>query len=460
MAETVVWRADVVLTEPNTQLFDAEIVTQNSVIQEVRPRTALGNDTVRDLGRAILMPGLVNVHTHLDYTAMRGAVEDVSFFPWIRGLTERSAVLTPDDWLASATWGAAECAAGGVTTIGDCTPTGRAAEAAATVGLGGVIYQELFGIDPGGQTVTESLSELQLKLNKIGAICSGTPLRPGVSPHSPYTVRRELLQAVAQFARTHDLPICIHAAESLPECQLVRNGEGEIAESLRRRSINWKPPGLTTVQYLDDCGLLGDSTLLVHGVQSSASDLLITQRSGLAWAHCPRSNAKLGNGVAPLGLLGSRIGLGTDSAVSSNTLDLFEEMRFAVYMQRANRRQIETMGARDIVSMATQGGASVLNISGRTGRLEPGSSADFCAISLNSISCQPAYDACSALVYSCSARDVLLTLSGGRVIYDAAIGSDPMERYPGLNMRKTYEALQNAVSRIRNWKSPKTSKAD
>ncbi len=454
MADAVVWRAEVVLIEPGTQLHDAEVVTQNGVILEVRQRRASGNDVVRELGSAILMPGLVNVHTHLDYTVMRGAVEDVAFFPWIRELTARSAVLTPDDWLASAVWGAAECAAGGVTTIGDCTPTGRAAEAAAMLGLGGVIFQELFGIDPAGQSVAESISELEQKLHSMRSICAGTPLQPGISPHSPYTVRTDLLQAAARYAHNNDLPICIHAAESLPESQLVRNGIGEIAESLRRRSINWKPPGLTTVQYLDECGLLGERTLLVHGVQTAAGDLLTTQQSGSAWAHCPRSNAKLGNGVAPLGLLGDRVGLGTDSAVSSNTLDMFEEMRFAVYMQRASRRQIETIGARKIVSMATEGGAGALNIATRTGRLEPGSSADMCAVSLNSISCQPAYDSCGALVYSCGARDVMLTVSGGRVIYDMAAGSGPFERFPGVDLLPWFRKLKGAEARVREWTSP------
>ncbi len=452
MANAVIWRADTILTDARTTLRDAEVITQDGVIQEVRSRTAAGHDTVRDLGNAILMPGLVNVHTHLDYTAMRGAVEDVSFFPWIRELTSRSALLTPDDWLASAVWGAAECAAGGITTIGDCTPTGNAAEAAALLGLGGVIYQELFGIDPAGQSRDIAMQELEEKLARLRRLTRGTGLHIGISPHSPYTVRNELLRATARYANRHTLPLCIHAAESLPECQLIRTGQGEIADSLRRRGINWKPTGETTVQYLDDCGLLGKRTLLVHGVQVAAADLTIAQRSGLAWAHCPRSNAKLGNGVAPLMLLGPRIGLGTDSAVSSNTLDMFEEMRFAVYMQRASRRQIEVVSANQAVGWATEGGATALGINGRTGTLRPGSSADICAVSLNSLTCQPAYDACSALVYACSARDVVVTVSGGRVIYDTSLASDAMDRFPEIDLRSWARSLEAAASRIKQWK--------
>src|SRR5581483_715444 len=126
---------------------DAEVVIEGDRILEVRPASAASGSDVRDFGEAVLLPGLVNVHTHLDYTVMRGLLEDIEFFPWIRELTARKAALTWEDWVASATWGAAEAVAGGVTTIGDCTDSGAAFWGAKALGLSGVIYQEVFGID-------------------------------------------------------------------------------------------------------------------------------------------------------------------------------------------------------------------------------------------------------------------------------------------------------------------------
>ena len=135
----------------------------------------------------------------LDYTVMRGLLEDLEFFPWIREITARAAALTPEDWLASAMWGAAEALAGGVTTIGDCTFSGAAYHAAKALGLGGNIYQEVFGIDE-ICTVEEIVTELRARVDFMVQDSGGTRLRIGISPHAPYTVRPALFRALAQYA--------------------------------------------------------------------------------------------------------------------------------------------------------------------------------------------------------------------------------------------------------------------
>ena len=330
-AKTKIYRADWILPVAAEPIENGEVVVENGLILEVRPASNAPAD--QDFGSAILMPGLVNVHTHLDYTVMRGLLEDIEFFPWIRELTARKSLLTADDWQASAVWGAAEGVAGGVTTIGDCTDSGAAFVGAKTLGMRGIIYQEVFGIDT-LRTVPDIVAELQAKVERMESERSGTHLRVGISPHAPYTVSAELFQALSAYARSADLPVCIHAAESRAEAELLHSNQGAIAAMFARRGIGWQATGGSTVAYLDRFGILTPKTLLVHGVQVSASDRHLIAERGIGWAFCPKSNAKLGNGVAPLGILGRslplpdappaipRIGLGSDSVASNNTMGL------------------------------------------------------------------------------------------------------------------------------------------
>ena len=419
------------------------------------------------------MPGLVNVHTHLDYTVMRGLLEDIPFFAWIRELTLRKAALTWEDWTASATMGAAEASAGGVTTIGDCTDSGAALWGAKTLGLRGRIYQEVFGIDE-LRTVEAIVSELAEKVVRLQAEAEGTLLEVGISPHAPYTVRPALMRVLAERARQEHWRVCIHAAESRAEAELLRSGTGSIADMFARREIEWLPPQSSAVAYLDELGIVGADTLLVHGVQVSAGDRQIVRERGAAWAHCPKSNAKLGNGVAPLGILAdfrrgqtqlseangqssienpkSKIGLGSDSVASNNTMDLFEEMRFAVLMHRGARHRIEAMSARDAVEMATIGGARALGLEQHIGTLEPGKRADICAVRLNDLHSLPAYNPYNALVYAARASDVVLTMIDGVIRYDARQGANWRNRFPGVDLAPAFAQLQEAARKMQDWK--------
>lgn len=429
-----------------------EIVVEGERIAEVRPIPLDGQpvDDVRDFGDAILLPGLVNVHAHIDYTLMRGLLEDIAFFPWIRELTARKAALDEQDWIASATVGAAEAAAGGVTTLGDCTDSGAALMGAKALGLRGVIYQEVFGIDE-ARTVPEIVSELDLKIRALRWQATGTRLKVGISPHAPYTVRSDLMRALAEYAGENHARVCIHASESLAEAELMLHGTGTIAEMFVRRGIAWNPPGTSTVAYLRDHGILSPRTLLVHGTQMSAGDRVHIRATGAAWAHCPKSNAKLGNGIMTLGLMrgcypegAARVGLGSDSVASNNTMDLFEEMRFAVLLQRARSRRFDAMTARQAVEMATLGGARALGLDDATGSLVPGKQADITAVRLDSWNALPAYDPYNALVYASTARDVLFTMIGGEIRYDGGA-------FPAVNLSPTLARFHSAVEKMRTW---------
>jgi 5-methylthioadenosine/S-adenosylhomocysteine deaminase len=405
-----------------------------------------------DLGNAVLLPGLVNAHTHLEYTLFRGLLEDIDFFPWIRELTARKASLEDRHWTASATVGAMEVAAAGTTTIADCTDSGAALIGAKRVGLRGVVYQEVFGIDETRST-TEIIDELSLKVKALRWAAAGTSITVGISPHSPYTVRPQLFEALHSMLSSDSMPVCIHAAESQAEAALLRTGTGPIAEMYRRRGIAWTPPGCSTIAYLNRMGLLSPQTLLVHTVQMSAGDRKLLQQTGAALVHCPRSNAKLGNGVAPLHLMreayadAAPIGLGTDSAASANNLDMWEEMRFTALMQRAHRSRVGCISAAQVLEMGTIGGARALGMAHRIGSLEPGKLADLCAVRLDTLSMHPCYDPVQALIYSASAKDVAMTMVGGRILFGEGAETTG-------NIAETLADFEDGAARMRRWQPP------
>jgi cytosine/adenosine deaminase-related metal-dependent hydrolase len=465
MQEKVRLRARWVLPVVGAPIENGEVVVEGDRIVAVEQAEGPGSAEVQDFGDAILMPGLVNVHTHLDYTLMRGLLEDIPFFPWIRELNARKAALTAEDWIASATWGAAEAVAGGVTTIGDCTDSGAAVVGAKRLGLGGIVFQEVFGIDL-RQTVPEILAEMEVKLEAHRAAMVGTLLSVGISPHAPYTVRAELMRALGAAAAAAELPLCIHAAESVAETTLFRSGSGAIAEMFQRRGIDWLPPAQSVVAYLETQGVLSPRTLLVHGVQVAAADRERMRRTGAAWAHCPKSNAKLGNGVAPLEILfdhpapyatetaglGVRVGLGSDSVAGNNTMDLFEEMRFAVLMQRGVGRRLSGLTAQAAVEMATLGGAEALGMARQVGSLEIGKRADLCVVGLDDLHCAPAYNPYNALVYAARAADVLFTMIGGTIQYDRCLGARWSDRFPNIDLVPVRLDLETAATKMRQWR--------
>jgi 5-methylthioadenosine/S-adenosylhomocysteine deaminase len=214
------------------------------------------------------------------------------------------------------------------------------------------------------------------------------------------------------------------------------------------------------VEYLDGLGILGPRTLLVHGVQLGVRDCERARDRQVAWAHCPKSNAKLGNGVAPLGLLlrtapgapEPRIGLGSDSVASNNTMDLFEEMRFTVLMQRAARRAIDPLTAREAVKMATLGGARALGIDDSTGTLDVGKCADMCVVALDGLHAVPAYDPYDALVYSARASDVVCTVIGGMVKYERVRAARADRRFLDVDLAPVRTRLRQAARKMQDWR--------
>jgi cytosine/adenosine deaminase-related metal-dependent hydrolase len=362
---------------------------------------------IESLGEAVILPGLVNAHTHLELTALRGYLEkeETDFFAWLRKLTvARLERMTPDDIRVSATWGACEAVRAGITWVGDASDSALVSmKALQEVGLRGVVYQESFG--PDARLAEENFEKLKLKVGELREQESDL-VRAGVSPHAPYTVCAPQLELIAELARSEDLPLMMHAAESEAEELLLRDGCGAFAEGLARRSIEWNTPGLSTIEYLKEHGILATRPLLAHCIRVDDRDVETLRETGSTVAHCPKSNAKLGHGRAPFAKFieaGVLVGLGSDSVASNNTCDILEEARFAILLSRAGGDHIS---AEQALKAATFGG-----------HLRDGARADLIAVSLNGVHQTPGYDPIATLIFASSGRDVILTVIAGREIY-------------------------------------------
>lgn len=361
--------------------------------------------TLESLGEAIILAGLVNSHTHLELTAMRGYLENEErdFFAWLRKLTiARFERMTPDDILVSATWGACEAARAGITRVDDASDSAIVSmRALQDVGLRGVVYQESFGPDP--RLVAENFEKLKSKLQELKSLESAL-VRAGVSPHAPYTVCGPQLELIADLAKAENLPLMMHAAESEAEDKFVREGCGVFAEGLARREIEWKAPGISTIQYLKQVGLLETRPLLAHCIRVDDDDIETLRSYNAKVAHCPKSNAKLGHGHAPFAKFiaaGVAVGFGSDSVASNNTCDVLEEARFATLLSRASGAPVSATAA----------------LQAATGQLKEGTQADLTAISLAGAHQVPSYDPIATLIFASSGRDVILTVVAGHEVF-------------------------------------------
>ena len=378
---------------------------------------------VIDFGCAALLPGLVNAHSHLELTVLRGLFEDLDFFRWIRRLTEaKYQHLNRSDFQVSSRWGALEALRAGITTLGDASDRGEVFDALLESGQRGIVYQEVFGPHP--SEAEASLKALEGAVDSL--LARGAPrVKVGVSPHAPYTVSPRLFRDVTELALKRGLPLAIHAAESRWERLLVEEGKGPFAEQLRQRGIPWHAPGVSTVTYLSNLGVLQAKPLLIHAIDVSGEDLEKIRSSGSAVAHCPKSNAKLCHGVAPLVEIlskGIKAGLGTDSVASNNGCDLLEEARFACLLQRARSGasglDLGLLDARALLRLMTLGGAEALGLAGEIGSIDPGKAADLIAVDLSGSHLTPSYDPEVTLVSSATGRDVVWAMVDGRVLFE------------------------------------------
>lgn len=416
-----IFTADHVLPISSAPIKDGAVAVDGSAIAAVGPREEIGEQfpqaKVEHYGEAAILPGFVNCHSHLELTSLRGALDSVEhdFGSWLLKINALRSALNADDIRAAAVLGAREGAAAGVTCFGDIGRFGFAGlHALKAVGLRGVVYQET-EFSANDRTADDAFEKLKDKFLDLRG--QRTELvEVGLSPHSPYTVSRRLFEKLARFAVDEDVKMHIHAAESNDEDELVQNGTGFFRSLMDRFEVEWPSPKCTSIEYLEQTGILETRPLLAHCVTVSEPDLEIIAGSGSGIAHCPKSNAKFGHGYAPLEKFlhhGIAVGLGSDSVASNNVCDLLEEARFAAFSARNRNGRSRFISAGDVLEAATLGGAEAMGLGHLIGSLEPGKQADIAVVSLTHAAQQPVTDIEAALVFSSNARDVVMTMVAG-----------------------------------------------
>jgi len=403
---TRVLSADWVLPIEGPPIECGAVAIEDGRIVAVGAADELGSGTHYD--DSVLLPAFVNAHSHIEYAVYAGFGDSLlDFAEWIRLHTERKRRIGWDEYLAIARLGAAEGLRSGIATIGDCSFSGAAAVAMDELGLRGIAYLEVFGADP-----DEALAQFE-ELRSRAAAHFNERVALGVSPHAPYSISADVFRACNSLG----LPLATHISESESEVRYLLDGGGAW------ETISWlvDPPGTTGTRLLAREGVLGPHVLAAHCVVVEPDEIALLAEHDVAVAHCPRSNAYVGSGIAPLRELreaGLRVGLGTDGVSSTPSQDYFDELRAVITMARARERRPDAMTAAQALELGTLGGASALGLAGEIGSLVPGKRADLTAVSLADSPYSPVEDPAAAVVFGGSPGRVLATFVDGEARYE------------------------------------------
>ncbi|MDO9265291.1 MAG: amidohydrolase [Desulfosalsimonadaceae bacterium] len=357
-----------------------------------------------DAGGGIVMPGLVNVHTHLPMSLFRGLADDLPLAEWLNDhiFPAESRYITPETARIGALLSCLEMLLSGTTTCCDgYFFEDEVAEAISLSGIRAVAGQGVIDFPAPG--VPDPSRNVEMAAAFVEKWKHRSPLvTPSIFCHSPYTCSAETLKKAKQAADRLGVLFQIHVAETKYE-----------------RNQSLAATGLTPVAYLDSLGMLDENTLAVHAVWVDEDDLDILARLGVKIAHAPESNMKLASGVAPVPRMlekGLSVGLGTDGCASNNNLDLFGEMDMAAKLHKVTAFDPTVMNARTVVRMATTMGARAIGLGDRIGSLEPGKQADIIIIDTRKPHLTPMYHPESHLVYAVRGADVRDVLVAGRVL--------------------------------------------
>jgi len=380
----------------------AVAIDEHGLIAAVGRREEIGEGT--HYPEAVILPGFVNAHTHLEYEVYAGFGDGLGFADWIGLHVQRKQRIDLADVEAIARLGAFNCLRSGITTVGDCSFSGAAATACADLGLRGTIYLEVFGSSD--EPIRERFEPMRERLADVPS----DTVRIGISPHAPYTCTTDLYRACAQLG----LPVATHLAESKAETEFLRTGTGSW-ESFAEMLV--PPPGTTGIRALAEADLLDSNLIAAHCVEADEEEIALLAEHDVAVAHCPRSNGMLGCGVAPLAALreaGIRVCIATDSPASTSSFDMFDEMRAAIVGARAREGRPDALTARDALELATLGGARALGLDGTLGSLVPGKQADLTVLSLADTSFIPWEDPVTGAVLGGTPHGVVATLVSGK----------------------------------------------
>jgi len=385
-----------------------------------------------DASGTLVLPGMINGHAHAAMSLFRGVAEDHSLDDWLQKyiFPAEARNVTEDFVLWGTRLGVLEMLRGGITTYADMYYfEDVVARVTKEAGMRGVLGETIVDFPaPDNKTTAAALAYTQKFIERW----KGDPLiTPAVAPHSIYTLSTENLKKAAALARTNGVPILIHLAEAPFESELSR-----------------KKHGLSPVAYLEQIGLLGPDVIGAHCIWVDAPDIATLVRRGVGSIHNPSSNMKLASGVMPVVDLlaaGEPVGLATDSAASNNNQDLFQEMNIAAKLQKVTRMDPRALPARQVVEMATIGGARALHLDKEIGSLEVGKQADLVLIGTGATHSTPMYNVYSQLVYALNAHDVLTVVIAGKIVMEVRVMMT-MDK-PGI-LAKAHEYQRKVASSL------------
>ena len=361
-----------------------------------------GRNTIDAAGQ-VVMPGLVNTHTHAPMVLYRGLADDLALMDWLNNyiFPAEAKTVSPEFVRAGTRLAALEMIESGTTTFADMyyfeEEIARETKAA---GLRGVLGETIIQFPVAdAKTPADALARAE---TFIKAYRNDPLITPAVAPHAVYTNDGASLTAARELSKKYNVPTLIHVAETQAEAMTARERGA--------RSV---------VAYLDGLGFLGPGVVAAHAVWVDDADIALLKSRGVGVSHNPESNMKLASGVAPVKAYLSAdvaIGLGTDGAASNNDLDMFEAMRTASFLQKVQTGDPTAVSAKTALRMATIGGARVLGMETLIGSLEPGKRADLIIVSMSAARQTPMYDAISHLVYATRGDDVQTTIVHGRIL--------------------------------------------
>ena len=354
------------------------------------------------LRNAVLLPGLVNLHTHLELPPILDAIRAKSFPDWVLNLIQAKKTLTPDDYAAAVKTNLVALVHTGTTSIAEICTHGESPALLEKTGLRATIFHEIISMN--SVRPFTSLSSLSPHPSSL--------IHHGFSPHTPYTVSEAVFRQIKKSAQAKHLRLCMHVAESKEELRLLQRKKSGLEKlyQLAGWDLSLAPKGSSSFEYLNRIRLLSPNLLAVHAVQVTDNDIKLIEKSETSVAHCPRSNKETGVGRMPLKKFlnaGITVGLGTDSLASVPSLNMWDEMRYAL---RIHRRDGVT--AKDIFKLATVGGAQALGMDNEIGTLEPGKKADIIAVPLPKKDTGDLYSDLLRETKSC-----IMTMVDGKVLF-------------------------------------------
>lgn len=384
---------------PDFSTERADVLVEDGIIQSIGDIE--DGDRILDATGSIVIPGLINAHTHVAMTLLRGYSDDKQLDAWLQeDIWPVEAELTAADVRAGAELGLIELIKSGTTAIADMYFSMD--EVVDAVQQAGIRARLGYGAITVGKDDTDAHEEMKTSLEfavEYDGAADGR-IRTAFMPHSLTTVGEEYYREYIPKARDHEIPIHIHANETQDEVT-------PIVEEHNKRPL----------RYAADMGLLEPSDFLAHGVHLDDSEISLLTDRGSSVIHCPASNMKLASGVAPVQKLldaNVSVGLGTDGAASNNTLDMIDEMRDAALLGKVGTGDASAVPAESVLHMATAGGANAIDIG--SGIIKEGEPADLAVIDLNRPHLNPVHDPVSHVVYAANGGDVRHTICDGQIL--------------------------------------------